>query len=239
MHQVIMNQNNGIEFEERVKQFYLNDQGVTYHLKKRKLSPELIPWIARLRSDKIQPYVHENEDVFEFGAGAGWNLINLKCKSKTAYDLSTLNLATFEKHQIKFISEIEQFPTNHFDVVICHHVLEHVPYPGITLSIIRNVLKPNGKLILVVPFETQHLTSYDSKDREGHLYSWVPQTLVNLVERAGFKHDSISVRKTGYDRFAAEKAKQLKLGEAGFRILRNIGHLINPHKENFLVAHKI
>lgn len=225
-------------FEERVKDHYLEERGEAYHLKKRKLNPELIPWVAKLRAEKFQPFIKPEESVFEYGAGAGWNLMNLKCKSKAAYDLSSLNKKLFTESSIEFFEQESQIPNEKFDVTICHHVLEHVPYPGVTLSVLRNSLNANGRLIIVVPLEEQRSPEYNSKDREGHLYAWTPQTLGNLVDRAGFQIKEIQVRWTGYDRFAAELSNKLKLGEFGFRLLRKVAQTIRTDREIILIASK-
>jgi ubiquinone/menaquinone biosynthesis C-methylase UbiE len=44
------------------------------------------------------------------------------------------------------------FPENHFDVVLCNHVLEHVADDIKAMSEIHRVLKPGGYAILQVPF---------------------------------------------------------------------------------------
>jgi SAM-dependent methyltransferase len=225
-------------FEQRVKDHYLQERGEDYHLKKRKLSDELVPWVAKLRAEKFQPFIKTNDSVFEFGAGAGWNLMQLNCKTKSAYDLSSLNRQRFAASSIDFFDEESKIPKEKFDVTICHHVLEHVPYPGITLSLLKETLKPSGQLVLVVPFEEIGSESYNSKDREGHLYAWTPQTLGNLVDRAGFKIIEIKVKWRGYDRFAAELARKLKLGEFGFRILLKLAQAVRTDKEIILVASK-
>jgi SAM-dependent methyltransferase len=225
-------------FEQRVKDHYLQERGEDYHLKKRKLSDELVPWVAKLRAEKFQPFLKTTDSVFEFGAGAGWNLMQLNCKTKTAYDLSSLNRQKFAANSIDFFDEESKIPKEKFDVTICHHVLEHVPYPGITLSLLKETLKPSGQLVLVVPFEEIGSETYNSKDREGHLYAWTPQTLGNLVDRAGFKIIEIKVKWRGYDRFAAELARKLKLGEFGFRILLKLAQAIRTDKEIILVASK-
>jgi len=47
------------------------------------------------------------------------------------------------------------YPDNQFDLVICNHVLEHVPDDKKGLSEIYRVLKRNGKAILQVPISKQ------------------------------------------------------------------------------------
>lgn len=44
------------------------------------------------------------------------------------------------------------FGNEEFDSVLCNQVLEHVFNPGLFLSEIFRVLKPNGRLLLTVPF---------------------------------------------------------------------------------------
>lgn len=51
------------------------------------------------------------------------------------------------------------FPDNSFDVVLLAEVLEHLPYPTITLGEINRVLKKNGQFIGNVPL------AYHLKDR--------------------------------------------------------------------------
>ena len=50
-------------------------------------------------------------------------------------------------------------PTSSFDVVIAGEVLEHLPYPGITISEVSRILKPEGLFIGSVP------NSYHLKNR--------------------------------------------------------------------------
>jgi SAM-dependent methyltransferase len=46
------------------------------------------------------------------------------------------------------------YPDNHFDLVICNHVLEHVPDDDLALSEMRRVLKPAGCAILQTPYSS-------------------------------------------------------------------------------------
>ena len=44
------------------------------------------------------------------------------------------------------------FEAESFDLVICSHVLEHVPDDAAAFSEIRRVLKPNGQALLLTPY---------------------------------------------------------------------------------------
>ena len=44
-----------------------------------------------------------------------------------------------------------------FDVVMCHHVLEHLPHPLAALREYRRVCRPSGRLVLHLPNELGHL----------------------------------------------------------------------------------
>jgi len=43
-------------------------------------------------------------------------------------------------------------PTNTYDTILCNAVLEHVQFPVLVIKELRRVLKPEGVLILCVPF---------------------------------------------------------------------------------------
>jgi len=51
------------------------------------------------------------------------------------------------------------FPDNSFDIVVMAEVMEHLPYPQITLNEIKRILKKNGKFIGNLPL------AYHLKDR--------------------------------------------------------------------------
>jgi ubiquinone/menaquinone biosynthesis C-methylase UbiE len=70
--------------------------------------------------------------------------------AKKNFDLET---------EIINLNESLPFPDNFFDVVVMGEVLEHLPYPLITLSEVKRILKKNGKFIGNVPL------AYHLKDR--------------------------------------------------------------------------
>ena len=102
------------------------------------------------------------------------------------------------------------------------------------------ILKPGGTLILHVPWERERrYASFIMDEPNHHLYTWNAQTLGNLLGIAGYKVESIAVRNYGYDRFAANKARQLGIGETGFRLLRRLMIWLRPLKEVEAIAKNV
>lgn len=221
------------------EQHYLGASGREYHEKKRGIPPRAFPWVARLRAEKLQPHIAETDRVFELGAGAGWNLAELRCREKIGQDVSAFLREEVERRGIRFVDSPADVPEASMDAVICHHVLEHVPNPPEALAEMRRLLRPGGKLLLFVPFEKERrYRRYDPAEPNHHLYSWNVQTLANLVSDCGWQVVSAGLGRFGYDRFAAQWTVRLKLCYHGFRTIRALVHLAKPGLEVRLVAAK-
>lgn len=216
---------------------YVGEASQEYHEKKRAIPDVAVPWVSRLRAEKLQPHIENTDTVFEFGAGYGWNLVDLRCGRKLAYDIAELpNAAT---QGIEWIRSIEAVSDEFTDVVICHHALEHVLNPPETLATIRRILKRNGKLLLFVPFEKERrYREFNPQEPNHHLYSWNAQTLSNLVTECGYRIEQAGIGRFGYDRFAAKLAVKLGAGEGVFRLSRRAVHLVRPASEVRIVATK-
>ena len=218
-------------------QRYIANRGKAYHETKRAVPDPAYPWVARLRSRKIRPYISANDTVLEYGVGTGWNLAGLECKRKIGFDLADHLEPILERHGIEFVKDILAVPGASIDVVVCHHVLEHTANPPEVLEQIRHLLRPGGKLLLFVPYEKERrYRHYNAGEPNHHLYSWNVQTLGNLVEDVGFKVVAAHVGRFGYDRFAAVWACRLGLGELGYRFIRGLIHLLRPAFEVRIVA---
>lgn len=68
-----------------------------------------------------------------------------------------------------------------FDIVLCNQVLEHVFNPDEFLNEINRVLKPNGKLILTVPFV------WDEHEQPFDYARYSSFGLIHLLEKSGFQ----------------------------------------------------
>jgi len=73
------------------------------------------------------------------------------------------------------------FEDNEFDSLLCNQVLEHVFNPDEFLGELRRVLKPNGKLLLTVPFV------WDEHEQPYDYARYSSFGLISLFENNGFK----------------------------------------------------
>ena len=217
--------------------FYRGEAGQRYQQEKRAVPPEAFPWVARLRAEKLQPFIKPTDTVVEFGAGLGWNLAQLQCARRIATDLEDFLPADLKHSGVQFLSNSKEIPPDSADVLICHHVLEHVESPADMLREASRILKPAGKLLIFVPFEKESkYRHFDPSEPNHHLYSWNCQTLSNLVASQGLTILNCTLGQFGYDRFAAKLALRFRLGENAFRTLRGLAHILRPGEEVRLVA---
>ncbi len=216
---------------------YQGMAGRAYHDGKRDLPPGGLAWIARSRNAKFAEHVEDDDVVVEFGVGSGWNLIDLECERRIGIDVAEFLEERLTDSGIEFMSNSEGLADGVADVVICHHMLEHVSSPVEALTEMRRILSPQGRLLLHVPYETQRKwRRFDRSEPNHHLFAWNPQTLANLVEEAGFRVESAGLGRYGYDRFAAALSFKLKTGERGFRVARGIAHALRPVREVRVVS---
>jgi SAM-dependent methyltransferase len=200
---------------------YRGASGEQYHQRKRALRPEALDWVMALRAEKFQRYVPTGAVVFELGVGAGWNLGKLRCARRVGCDASEWAAERARELGIEFMPELAAVPDALADVALCHHTLEHLLEPAAALRQLARILKPNGRLVLHVPWERERrYARYQPDEPNHHLYHWNAQNLGNLLTVLGCKLETVSVRRYGYDRFAANLAARLRIGEGGFRLLR-------------------
>jgi SAM-dependent methyltransferase len=221
------------------EQFYRGEAGRRYQQQKRAVPAEAIPWIARLRAEKLQPYIKTTDTIVEFGAGLGWNLANLNCARRIATDLEDFLPENLKQGGVQFSSDSAAIPDTTADIVICHHVLEHVENPSEMLREAHRILTSQGKILIFVPYEKEaKYRHYDPNEPNHHLFSWNAQTLGNFVAGQHFNVESCKIAEFGYDRFASKLALRFHLGENGFRLIRRLTHLVRPGREVQLVANK-
>ena len=190
--------------------------------------------LARQRAHKLQRLIHPEDTVFEYGVGTALNLRYLPCARRVGCDLSEGSAECCERFDIEYVSDPDQLAADRFRVVLCHHVLEHVPHPLATLEALRRLLAPEGRLILYVPLELgRRYRRYRPDDPNLHLFSWNCTTLGNLVTAAGLAVQQARVRPYGYEQRLARFAKA---GMGVYRLALCLARLFRPCDEIEMVA---
>ena len=136
---------------------------------------------------RIQP----QHAVFEFGCGLGQNLYGLPAQEKVGYDISAYAREFCAKKGLQVLDSIESLRLKSFDFVISRHSLEHLEDPVGNLRLLGSLIKPGGRLILVLPEERPYKVRRYEPDVDNHLFSWTPRTLANLLYHTGFVVESI------------------------------------------------
>lgn len=155
--------------------------------------------------------------IFEYGCGSGRNLSAIAdLAARTAgYDLNEHAREATRSASIEVFNDLETIPRASWDLVLCHHVLEHVANPIETLALLRSLVKESGRLLLVVPIDRDRavrpsidgslasrkgwapslarLISGSRVDSDHHLFTWTPTTMRNLLDESGWRLDSARI----------------------------------------------
>jgi SAM-dependent methyltransferase len=218
---------------------YRGASGVAYHEDKRALAPGALEWVQKLRAEKFQAWIRETDTVFELGVGGGWNLAQLRCARRIGCDAADFLADRLRALGIEFHARMNDVPDGSADVVLCHQTLEHLLEPVAALRELARIVRPGGRLILHVPWEVERrYAHFDPQEPNHHLYHWNAQNLGNLVTVLGWKIERLTVRRYGYDRFAANLALRLRAGESAFRALRSVLIALRPFREVELIGHR-
>lgn len=112
-------------------------------------------------------------------------------------DLVTTDLSAPHVDLLLDITRIDQ-PEQSFDLILCSHVMEHVPNDHAALSELYRILRPGGQLLVQVPFGFDRETTYedwsitDSAAREDAFGQFdhvrvYGHDLPNRIAEAGFR----------------------------------------------------
>jgi len=90
-----------------------------------------------------------------------------------------------------------RFDDDSFDLILSHHVIEHVHEPLDMLREMRRTLRPGGTLAVITPNAASLLHRWFGPDWLGlepprHLFIFTPATLLSLARKAGFGDARVS-----------------------------------------------
>ncbi len=177
---------------------YENDYSV---FNQKGLFKVLMSRITRRRAKRFKDHI-KDKDVLEIGSGTGEFLNCCSVfKPNSVFGVETSEYASRiakEKYNVDIInSSIEGFSTaKKFDTIFMFHVIEHVQDPKNIISTLKNLLKPNGVLIM----ETPNCDSFEKKFYHEYWAGWSvpfhtfifsPKALSDISNHCGLRVSSV------------------------------------------------
>jgi len=146
---------------------------------------------AKLNKFLFENFISKGDHLLDFGCGGGFLLNELSATQKLGIEINESGRNNAKELGVETVELISEVEDQWADVIISNHALEHVDQPLDVIKELFTKLKPNGKIIFVVPFERTN--SYKANDINYHLYTWSPMNLGNLFHRAGFEVNEVKV----------------------------------------------
>ena len=160
---------------------------------------EFIKFFRKRLANKIDSQFAHPGRILEIGSGRGtlllymaqkgWKAMGTEYSENLAKSVEdSMGVRVYPTPELKDCG----FPDDHFDVVLCYHVLEHLPDPISTVKEIHRIMQPQGLLITTVPNIggfTARLTEnrWFGIDVPRHLFHFTPKTLERALTQNGFK----------------------------------------------------
>lgn len=170
---------------------YQGEEGRDYFLYQEK-SGRNSHWNLFIWENLIAP----EDELLEFGCGGGQLLNLLPARRKIGVEINPVAVEHARAYGLEIHESLAELAPASFDKVISSHVLEHVESPCATLAELRRLLRPTGRLILLLPMDdwrTPIHRRFKPDDVDMHLYTWTPLTLGNLLKSAGFRPINVEV----------------------------------------------
>jgi 2-polyprenyl-3-methyl-5-hydroxy-6-metoxy-1,4-benzoquinol methylase len=169
--------------------------------------------------DELYLVTSEKRTIIDIGCGPGWLLSTLDDSwNKFGVEISSFAADIAKQHGDIACISVENFvaPLESFDVVILHHVIEHLADPLQVIEKIHQMLKPGGLLIIGTPdFDCAAARRYGNNFRllhdQTHISLFSNDSMHRFLRDNGFK-----VKKVEYPFFETDyfcESNLLKLFE--------------------------
>jgi 2-polyprenyl-3-methyl-5-hydroxy-6-metoxy-1,4-benzoquinol methylase len=134
----------------------------------------------------INNFQTDSKTLLDFGCGTGdflkvcqkdsWIITGIE-PNENARNIANQKLS----NKVFDVAQLSQFKNNSFDVITLWHVLEHLPNYEEDLKTLKNLLKPEGVLVIAVP----NFKCWDAKHYQSFWAAWdVPRHLWHFSQDA-------------------------------------------------------
>lgn len=152
--------------------------------------------VQSLRASLFSDACDSGSQVLDFGCGTGGVLSRLQAASKVGVEIGTEAAQLARARGIKVFESLDQIETDTIDVAISFHAVEHTENPAEILRQIARVVRPGGRVRLIVPGENprdpRQASWYPNQDM--HLYTWTPLIFGNLAHLSGLVGITTSIK---------------------------------------------
>jgi SAM-dependent methyltransferase len=182
---------------------------------------------TKIKVRRFAPYIRPTDVVLDFGCAGGGMLAGLPGARKIGVELNDVaRESAVKEYGLEAYKSLDTTPDAVADVIVSNHTLEHLASPFEALRQLRSKLKPDGKLVLVLPIDDWRAQrAWDPRDINRHLYTWSPLNLGNLLDEAGWLPKELRViRRTlmrGFATFAKLPRPVFETISWGYSVLRH------------------
>lgn len=162
---------------------------------------------------RFRPLVQPDDVCLDFGCGGGRILEYLEAGHRIGIEPNDVPAEAARARGVEVFPTLQDVENESVDVIISNHALEHCREPFQELVNMSRVLKPGGRLVLMLPLEDwRRSRRFRLDDRNHHLFAWTPLLIGNLVTDAGFRVSSITTVRHAYPPGAGILWRQLPAG---------------------------
>ena len=200
---------------EKLPEYYKSEDYISHTDTKRNLLEKVYHVVRNISLNRklklINSFTSEDKNLLDVGCGTGDFLQIAQQNDWIVFGVEPNNEArqianSKTNNSVSDIEQLLEFPKQSFDVITLWHVLEHLPNLEEQVSILKSLLRENGRLIIAVP----NYKSYDAEyyknfwaafDVPRHLWHFNQESISKLfskenmevVERHPMKFDSYYV----------------------------------------------
>lgn len=180
----------------KLTDYYKSDDYISHTSSKRNLFEYIYHFVRKFslnRKLKLINSFHSNEkSLLDVGCGTGDFLEVAKKNNWIVFGIEPNNrardIANQKTGNVVFDADkLLQFNTASFDVITLWHVLEHLPNLEEQILVLKNLLKPNGVLVIAVPnYKSYDAIHYEefwaAYDVPRHLWHFNKQSISKLFK---------------------------------------------------------
>lgn len=152
--------------------------------------------VQGLRASIFADLDTRNATVLDFGCGSGGVLSRIPALRKVGIEIGQSAAQAARQSGIEIFNSLSTIETNSVDFAISFHAIEHVDNPLEILKELNRVVRPEGRLRLVVPAELPYHAAQRRwrSNADQHLFTWTPLHFGNLAVRAGMNDVNVRLR---------------------------------------------